>query len=151
MKKNWYAYSHGESCFPRSSKPLTFDRVQTERPCATFSGPGEWSAPAFHWARKKPPTFCIRCWPHTHTHTSCCPTIWAMNHSQSFWINYSSKPKTKWFANCPGRRGEGGKEVDGRKRHCANLTIGSVNTPFILNKQQQKTQRKKIATSKLIG
>jgi hypothetical protein len=52
---------------------------------------------------------------HTHTHTqthttSCCTSIWAMNHSQSFWINYSSKPNTKHFANCPGRgRGAKGK------------------------------------------
>lgn len=37
-----------------------------------------------HRIREKPLTFCRRCWTHTHTqHGSCCPTIWAMNHSQS--------------------------------------------------------------------
>ena len=121
--EGWNAYTHREPCcLGGSSNPLTFDRTQREEPYAYRSSvPGDKLYQPLPSSREKPLTFCMRFWTHTdthtRTHTPCCLTIWAMNDSQSFRINYSYKPKTKHFANCPGRRGEEGKETDWRKRN----------------------------------
>lgn len=75
--------------------------------------------------------------------TSCCPSIWAMNHSQSFWINYSSKPNTKHFANCPGRSGgwQVGREINWRRKESALQTMGSTETSLILKQHSDNTQK----------
>lgn len=115
--------------------------------------PGQYSQPrTTNLRRSKPLTFCM-C--HTHKHvdtTSCCPSIWAMNHSQSFWINYSSKPNTKHFAKCPGRSGgwQVGREINWRRKESALQTTGSTDTSLILN-STVTAHRKRIPSSELVG